>query len=165
MKKLALILVPVLFFLSACKKEIVVNPIVKTCAKDSIKIDSAKMCPSLVMDGVTYTLSVCEISDTLILAEGGNIAFQFTIIPSDLNASYSFEIRSRSEAIGFPAFSVSGGMGGGAQSFTNVMLQFEDTFLRPGTYDGYLPIHLYPISSQGDDENRYLKLKLHLVVI
>ena len=116
--------------------------------------------PSVVLNGVTYSLDPCTITETMTKGAGDK-QFTVTIKTSSIATIYGFNVRGYGE--GFPTYSILGGRSGGASGSTQLALYFSDNALAKGTYDGYLPINVYLGSGTGNDTN-FLKLKIKLTV-
>ena len=113
------------------------------------------------MGGINYSISPCSIIDTLIDGKGDKV-FSATIIPSLAIATYGFTVFGYGE--GFPVYSIMADpSSGGTQGSQQIYFAFKDKVLTKGTYEGYIPIHLFRGSDTENDSN-FLKIKIKLIV-
>ncbi|MCC7004303.1 peptidoglycan-binding protein [Candidatus Nomurabacteria bacterium] len=122
------------------------------------------ICPSILINGSTYSLDPCSV--TLSMVDGqGDKTFTSKIVGSGL---YGFSVHGYGE--GFPTYGImSSPSSGGAFGNTSLNFTLNDNYLSSNggsskTYSGYMPIHIFQGSETGNDNN-YLNLKVNLTVL
>jgi len=121
---------------------------------------SAAPCPSITINGAMYSLEVCEIVVTMVSGQG-DVAFTPTIMTT-APGTYGFSVQAY--GVGFPTYGILGISGGGANGNTKINMYFNDNILTPGTYNGYLPIHVYQGSETNLNDGNWLDYRIKLVV-
>ncbi len=115
-------------------------------------------CPqSVTINGTNYTLSPCSINMTMIDGQGDK-NFTSSILGTGV---YGYSVRGY--GVGFPTYGIiPNTSSGGANGNANLSFTFKDSYLTPGTYTGYIPVHIFQ-GSEGTDNN-YLNLNVNLTV-
>ncbi len=120
-------------------------------------VDITKCPQSLTLYNVTYTITPCSISTSMIDGAGDK-AFTVYITPSVPNNTYSYY--TYGYGVGLPTYGILGGGSGGAFATTTLNLNFADSVLSKGVYKGYLPIHI----GNGNNDNNFLYFNFNLEV-
>jgi S1-C subfamily serine protease len=110
------------------------------------------------LNGITYTLNPCSIDETMVISEG-DTSFEYSIVPSDKSASYSYSVYGYGEW--FPTYGILWGTSWGASWVTKQNPYFNSTILKEWEYSGYLKIQ---VNASNGAKARELRLKINLSV-
>jgi hypothetical protein len=116
----------------------------------------------ITIDGTTYWLEPCSITDSMIKGKD-NKPFAFTIMTTNPGGHYGFTVYGYGQ--GFPDYAILETGSGGARGNTVINEYFNNEVFSARTYEGYLPILIYPnMDFSRADSTNTLKLKIKLIV-
>lgn len=126
-------------------------------------IQSREICTPITINGNTYSLEPCMITESMVDGRG-NKSFSVKIIA---NGGYGFGVRGDPD--GFPGYGIMGGTSGSTSGNKTLNLYFNDSVLssdgsKSKSYIGHLPIHIYLGSSLTGPDSGLLNLFVNLTV-
>ncbi len=133
------------------------SPLMAPITNTPVPTNLSTACPqNITVDGVSYTISPCSISISMVHGSG-NKNFTTTIIPA---SGGSYDYNTSGYGVNLPAYGILGGASGSTSGNKVLNLYFNDSSLPAGTYIGYLPIHIY----QDNEAGSYLNFNFNLTV-